>query len=364
MMESTEALNWWHVIAFFVTVMLMMYVAESNRSRFMTFIVGLGLILVNGLRHGYIDTRAYRNWFLGVDPSQVLSLDYLLNGTAKDRGFNVLIGAIRLFTDNSQTFLLIMGAITVGCLFFSIVKRTPEKTFAVFLFICTGCFLDTMNGLRQALASALLFALLPEMIFEKKFLKYVITVAVISTIHGSALIFIPLYSIVQSKPWSGATGLVILLSLGLVVGFGYGLGGVVAEALEGTSYGQDYGTMLTTANTSVNTARVFVAAVPVILSFLSRRSKNRDFSMYTVAFNMSLINLVTWIFATKVLYFYRLAMYFQPYMILLLCYELYYMENRNNRKSYKALAVVLFIVWHVISLSVMGNQFFVGYLKY
>lgn len=363
-MVSTDALSWWHVIVFFITVMFFSYLAEKSRSQFMTFTVGVGLILVNGLRHGYIDTRGYRLGFETLDPSTVLNFDFLINGTGKDKGFTVINAVIRQFTDNGQVFLLIMGAITVGCLFFSIVHRTPEMTLAVFLFICTGCYLDTMNGLRQALVSALLFALLPKLLIEKKFLKYLIVVLILSTVHASALLFIPLYFIADSKAWSKSTWVISISALVVFLFFNSGIGNVIVNLLEGTSYGNDYGEMLLTANTSVNVIRVVVAAVPLVLSYIYRYNEDKNFPMYNIAFNMSLINVLVWLFATKVLYFYRLAMYFQPYMILLLCYELYYLDREQDRRLYRVFAVLLFFSWQMYTLKVMGSQFFVGYLKY
>lgn len=363
-MISTSALSWWHVSVFFLVVMFFAYLAEKFNLKILVIIIGIILICVNGLRHGYVDTRAYRLGFESVDVSQVFNWNSFFDKSSKGTGFKLINILIRKFTDDGQVFLFIMGAITVGCLFFCLVKRAPEITFATFLFVCTGCYLDTMNGVRQALASALLFALLPKLIIDKKFVKYLIVVLLVSTIHSTALVFIPLYFVVLSEPWSKSTAVLSLVSVVAFLLLSLGFGGVILDLLEGTTYANDYGEMLLSANTSVNVTRVFVAAVPLVLSYFYRNDENKNFPLYNISFNMSLINFFVWLFATRVLYFYRLAMYFQPYMILLLCYEMYYISKMRDRQIYRIVAVVLFIIWHWFSLRAMGISFFVGYLKY
>ncbi len=358
-----EALSWWDVGIFFIGVMFAAYLADRGHSKIMTFVTGMILVCVCGLRHGYIDTRAYRVGFENLELSNVFSLDFLINGESKDRGFSFLSGIIRYFTDNGQVFLFIMALITVLALYYGLINRVPNMTYAVFLFICTGCYLDTMNGLRQALASSLLFLILPNLIIEKKFIKYVLVIAILSTVHASALVFIPLYFIAIQKPWTRITGLFSVCVLLIFAFFNTGIGDILVEFLDGTSYGQDYSEMLLAGNTSVNVVRVFVSLVPVLLSFFYRNDK-KNFPMYNIAFNFSLINAFTWIFATKVFYFYRLAMYFQPYMILLLCYEIFYLNKEPENKIFKVMSVLLFILWLIYSLHVMGDIFFVGYLKY
>ena len=303
-MDAISRLSWWHVIIFLIAIVIGMRFAKKTHSKVVASFVCLILICVSGLRHGYIDTRAYRNGFIGLNTSEVLNLNYLLNGDGKDRGFAFLLGVIKLFTDDSQVCLFVLAFITVGFLFWGIVKHVPHADLGVFLFIATGCYLDTMNGVRQALVVAVLFYYLPKFLEENKIMKYVMLVLLMSTIHGSAILFIPLYFVVTKKAWSNYTWGIICGSLIFYVFYNTGVGAGLVAILEGTSYGNDYGQMLLTGNTSVNVIRIMVAAVPVVMSYFTKRYKEKKSRFYNIAFNMSLINLMTWIFATKVLYFY------------------------------------------------------------
>ncbi len=356
-------LSWGQLIALWSFVLICMGLEKRTRTKAMEVVACFTLILFSGLRHGYIDTRAYRQGFLNLDVSQVFSSTFLYDADSKDKGFSVLSSIIKLFTDNAQVFLFIFALLTVGLLFFGLIKRTENKMMAVFLFIMTGCFLDTMNGMRQAFVQAVMFYFGTDLILNKKTLKYIVLVLLLSTVHASVLVFIPIYFVVSVKPWSKQT---IFLSFAVVViyvFFNTGFGQMIADLLEETSYGYDYGQMLISGNTSTNAIRVIVAGAPLILSWINRSNAPNDNKIYRIAFNMSVLNFFTWLFSTKVLYFYRLAVYFMPFMILLMCYEVALLRA-NNRKVVTFSIYALYLIWHVYSLSVTGDAFFVGYFKY
>ena len=58
-----------------------------------------------------------------------------------------------------------------------------------------------MNGMRQCLAAAILF-IFNDLIVKGKFKLYLGVVLIVSTIHASALIMIPVYFIVRQDAWS------------------------------------------------------------------------------------------------------------------------------------------------------------------
>ncbi len=355
------------IILFTIMIPLIMAFAKKSRSWAIAMAVCVLMICIAGLRHGYIDTRAYRHGFEDLDPSVIFSEEFFRDeeyDDYKDKGFAVLSALIKLITTDSQVFLFIMSAITVGFLFWGIVNNVSNIEMGIFLFVATGLYIDTMNGIRQCLVAAILFFFLPRFIKEKAFIKYAALVLLLSTIHMSAILFIPLYFLVSKPAWSNYTWLVIIVTLLCYVFFNSGVGQALVDILEGTVYGEDYSEMLLSGNTSVNVIRVGVAAAPILLSLYTRGGKYRGTPMYNIVFHMALINLLVWIFATKVLYFYRLSTYFTPYMILLLCYELNAIANPQERRFVTAASYILYFGFHIYSCYIMGDQLFVGYLKY
>lgn len=363
-MSGTESLSWWHIIIAFAIIMLGMWLAKASKSKSIAAVVCLIMVCISGLRHGYIDTRAYRYGFENLNISEILNWDFIFHSDSRDKGFSVLSAIIKIFSDDSQVFLFIFALFTVGFLFWGIITRVPGIVFGVFLFIATGTYIDTMNGLRQAFVSAVLFYFLPRFLEKKESVKYILFVLLLSTVHGSALVFIPIYFIATKDAWSKYTAIIIAVASFAYIFYNYGVGEFIARFLEDTSYGDDYGYMLLTGNTSVNVIRVFIAVVPLILTFFSGKYKEKGNLRYNICFNMTLINFMMWLFASKVLYFYRMAMYFAPYSIVFMCNEIDSIPDKHEKQIVKTAAIVCYLIYFVYSLYVMKNEFFVGYLKY
>lgn len=363
-MSQTASLSWWHIIIVFAFIMLGMWLAKILKSKPIAAAVCFIMICISGLRHGYIDTRAYRHGFENLNITEVLSRDFIFKSDSKDKGFSVLSAIIKIFTDNSQAFLFILALFTVGFLFLGIVKRVPQIDFGIFLFIATGTYIDTMNGLRQAFVSAVLFYFLPRFLEKKETAKYILLVLLMSTMHGSALVFIPIYLIASKDAWSNYTAVIIAIASFMYIFYNYGVGAFINDFLEDTSYGESYGNMLLTGNTSVNIIRVFIAVVPLILTFITGKYKEKGNRKYNIYFNMTLINFMMWLFSSKVLYFYRMAMYFAPYSIVFMCNEINSIPDKQEKRIVKIAAIVCYLIYFIYSLYVMKNEFFIGYLKY
>lgn len=363
------SLNMWHVVFFTTAVVLLTYSSKFVKQYKVILACSCFIMIaVSGLRHGYIDTRAYRQGFEALDITTAFQISNLFGGGNRAPGFQILSGVIRLFTDEGQVFLFIMALITVSLLFWGIVKNVPEAWLGVFLFIATGCYVDTMNGVRQYLVSAVLFYLTPKLIEKRQAVKYCAVVLIMSTVHYTALIFLPLYFVCQIRAWSRGTWYLIWAGLGIVLFFNLGVGEAIVFFLENLSSGylaDDYSQMILEASTSTNIIRPFVAMAPLFLAFLSRRMNTKVFSRYNIFFNMSIINAIIWLLSIRVLYFYRLCMYFTPFMIVQLCWEVKYFRGTvQSRKLLYAGTVVLYFAFFIYSMYTIGDSFFVGYFKY
>ena len=361
-----DRLTWAQVIMFWFAVVLGMSIAfdqNDNDTNLMDVLVCFGMICVAGLRHGYIDTRAYRNGFINLNTSEVFTFAFWADGTRKDKGFIFIQAIIKMFTNNSQHFLFIFSALTIGMLFWGIVKRVEDRRIGIYLFIMTGCFVDTMNGIRQYFASAFLFYFLPRLIKQRKLIQYVVLVLIASSFHGSALIFLPIYFIADRKPWSKSTLILAVVFLLAFIFFNSGVGQFITNVLEVTHYADDFGDMLIEGNTSTNWLRVPIAFAPLALSFINKDVEKEN-PYYNIVFNMAVMNAACWLFSQRVLYFYRLAYYFSPYMILLLCYEFDKAYERRGDNQIQYIALFLYTVLHIFSTRVMEYLLFVGYLRY
>ena len=145
------------------------------------------------------DTRVYTGLFKIIVKNNIL--DFLkTTDFENDWGFYAFMTILKqIFKVNEQGLFFFCSSITIGCLFFGYYKLHINRTdLLLFLFVVLGHYVTSMNGVRQWLVSSLLFLTVP-LIKNKRFLLYAIIVLIMSTMHKSALVFIPLYFVVTSS---------------------------------------------------------------------------------------------------------------------------------------------------------------------
>lgn len=289
---------WW--ITLFSTYFLCLFARMSGKYKYVkgervfranALFAGMAcavLIFVSGFRQGIGDTGTYRQIFDKL-PSSFIG--FLKHPTIKaDRGFYAVATFIKQFiSKDSQIILLCMAIITIGLIFITYYKNTDMIEMAVFLFITSGCYLVTMNGVRQYLASAILFFCFP-MIHKKQWKFYIPIVLLCSTIHQSALIFLILYFVVDKPAWGNMTKWILFAGIFLFVSYPI-TGPMLANILGETQYG-NYKEALMSTGAGANMIRVLVMAVPVVLSYLGKDFLRGKEKYYNIVVNFSVINLI------------------------------------------------------------------------
>ena len=157
--------------------------------------------MVSAFRNGVGDTGTYRGLFDAAPSSikeffQVIPLE-------DEWGFTLYYTLIKEFiSDKSQWFIIISAVVTLVSIFIVFYRYSEYIELAIFYFITMGCYLVTMNGIRQYLVSAILFLAFP-WIIKKKWYLYIPLVLILSTCHVSALIFLIIYFVGNKKAWGG-----------------------------------------------------------------------------------------------------------------------------------------------------------------
>lgn len=330
----------------------------------LSFVACSVLVLVAGLRNNVGDTEAYIMGYQGIPSSfQEAWRSEIVEGTAKDKGFIFLSILIKSFLSaNPQMLLFMFSLLTITMIFIGYFRTTELLDLAVFLFITTGCYLVTMNGIRQYFASALLFLAFP-WIYKRKWYLYLPLVALASTVHGSALVFIPLYFMVNCEAWGKVTK--FILFCGVVLYLTYPVSGpIIADLLQESQYGE-YGDLLTTEGAGSNMIRVLVMGIPVALSFFGRDMMEGKEKYYNIIVNMSLVNFIAILLATRFWIYARFNMYFTLYMILLLIWCIKYLFDERNRKIVYIVCLGLygFYYWYETVIS-LGQKYGSDYINF
>lgn len=161
---------WWITLASVLSIMsgsrdewqrqyIQMDIISKKYNKFFSFMSVAILVLVAGLRSGIGDTPTYIQGYKTDAPSTIAGSIKLLFSGKKDAGFYFYQGILKSIVNNPNVFIFVTSLITIVLIFITYYKYSQLLELSVFLFITTGCYLVTMNGIRQYLASAILFFL-------------------------------------------------------------------------------------------------------------------------------------------------------------------------------------------------------------
>ena len=169
-------------------------IKNNHSERLWLFCVAVILILVSGLRYGVGADYFVYYGALERYPTQIIDLIKDLD----EPGFPLLVSILRLFTNDGAVFVFITAMFTIGSVLLITYKYTNTYIFASMLFIFTGIWHGSFNGVRQYFAAAII-CLAHRFILEKKILKYMICVFIAFLIHSSAIIMVIPYFILRNK---------------------------------------------------------------------------------------------------------------------------------------------------------------------
>lgn len=218
---------------------------------------------------------------------------------SSDPGIKILYKAGSYILDLPFTMFIIAAAIFCVLYVTSIHKYTDNFILAVFLFFGTGTFLDSMNGIRQAIAMAIIFYGF-RYIKNKQFWKYLFTIVIASLFHSTAILMLILYFLFNMKFSPNNVFLLIFASIVLAFSTEYLFD--IAEFITGKEIFFEYSYF----TDSVNLFRVAVAIVPCFLvAFISPEARKQD----AIYCNMLIFNAALLIATYNSTYLARIAMY-------------------------------------------------------
>lgn len=327
----------------------------------LSLMVITALILVAGLRNGIGDTGAYKHFYdiVGKEPSMSIAVE-----NAKDSyesGFTALFWILNQISHDPQLMIFVCAFITNLLNLWTM--RIYSKIFEleIYMYITSGFYLVTMNGIRQCLAAAVIFAA-TKYIVDGKFIKYTLVILLMSTIHSSTLVMIPVYFIVRCEAWSKTIiKIIIVASIALI--FSQPLIDTFFEASEGTKYEAYENTMETEG--WANPIRTAIAAVPVVLSYIYRDKIKKNWKESDIFVNMTLLSLIISIFSMINWVFNRFNIYFQIYSFILLPYIVVNCFEKKDRKLiYAGFLACYFLFYYYDHVMAMGINYTSDFIKF
>lgn len=311
------------------------------------FIVGVVIFAyVTGQRFAYGDTYAYMKSFSEstVTVSEVLS-DFKLG---EEQLFLLIKAFVKQYISTEpRVFIEIVSFITIVPILYFYFNYTGDLKFAFLLFVLSGCWEHSMNGLRQYLACAIMLMAL-SLLYKRKWYLYIPIVILAAQIHTSAYIFIVVYFIANKPAWGKFTKIMLVIGLFLLVT--YPVTGSFMNNLfvESTDYGSKYN--IAEFSNNINMFRLAVMSVPVVVSFINRKNMIGKYKYYDIVFNMSLLCAMCTLIGLFSVVYARLNLYFEVFNVILLVWNIDDMIKQERYKWIKYACIVCFAAYFIYQM--------------
>ena len=312
-------------------------------NRYLIFLAMGSLILVSGLRINIGDTYYYRHSFELND----FTWDFIVND--KDIGFGVLQMLLKMISGDAQILILTTALLTNGLIVITLYKYSRMIELSLFVYITSGLFLVSMNGIRQFLAAAIIFVA-TKFILDGSWKKFIIVILFASTFHQSALIFIPMYFLIRRKAWTRTTFALLVLAIFIVFAYNQ-FSSLLFSALGDTQYShyEDF------SEGGANLLRVVVNAAPLFIAYLGREKLRSMFPNSDYIVNLCILNLIFMVIASQNWIFARFTIYFGLYNLILISWIVKLVKDKDQKLLYYGILIfylIYFYYEHVIALAI------------
>lgn len=311
----------------------------------------ISFVLVSGLRNNIGDTPFYVHTYKIND----FTWDFIKS--QDDLGFGILQMILKRYSDDPQILIFTTALITNVLIIIGLYKYSRLLELSIYIYITGGLFLVTMNGIRQCLATAILFTGTKYLI-EGNWFRYILVVIFASLFHQSALILIPIYFLVRYKAWTMATLILLLGSAIIVLGFNQ-FSTLLFSAIEDSQYG-----VYSQFNEGgANSIRVIVFAIPLVIAFLGREKLREIYPESDVIVNMAIIGLTFMIISMGNWIFARFNIYFELYQIILISWIVKVFREKDQRLVYFVIILCYFAYYFydsVLNLNIVYRSNYLG----
>lgn len=298
------------------------------------------------------DTYAYEQMFKSL-PNTWAELMMYIPTVKKDKGFSILSGIIKiLFGESTLVFFLILALIQGMALIYVYRKYSMNYCLSMFLFIVSTDYVSWMyNGIRQFTAVTIIFAATPLML-KKRWIPLIGIILLASTIHGSALLMLPIVFIAQGRAWNKKT---IILIIGCVLAFNFAeqFTDILDMLLSDTQYTNVVSDWQISNDDGTNLIRVLVYSVPTILSFIGRKwITHENNPLINLSANMSIAASALYLVSagTSGIFLGRLPIYTSLYGYILLPYLLDKIFTKESAKIMNIMMIGAYLVFYYFQM--------------
>ncbi len=316
----------------------------------------LPYIVWAGFRTEWGDTGVYRFEFMN-SPVGFGAIPGILAGEGKDKGFYAFVAVLKMIIGNQDKLFFLFFAVVQGlCMALTFRRYCRDYWMCMFLFVASTDYMSWMfNGMRQFIATTIMFAGFG-LALKKKYVPLICLILLASTIHGSALMMIPVMFIVQGKAWNGKT-LLALAATAVVVVFVDQFTPILNNLLQDTQYD----TMMTNEywnqDDGTNILRVLIYSVPALLSLWGLKYvRSANDPVINICVNCSIVTMALYLIAavSSGIYIGRLPIYTTLQGYIALPWLIDHIFEKRSADLVRVLTIVLYVLFFYLQMNSWG----------
>ena len=309
-----------------------------------------------GMRSNVNDTYAYRESFINLQPSWD-SIRDLIFGIGKDKCFSVLAMLFKMYISKDYHMWFLFIASIESLLIINVLRRETVSFYDCCLTLfATGLYFNYFTMMRQWIAVSIVFWA-SRFIKQRKFIIFLLVCLFAAQFHNSAYFMIPAYFIVTGRAF-GKKQIALSVFFLFAILFLQPLLDVVDSLAGDSTYNYVISTMQT--NTGSSWVRIPIAAAPLVLVYIYRKSIRTDYCMINIALNMSLLNVLLLALAsvTSGIFVGRMSNYTQMYSLILFPYLLNITVKDDNKSLIKIIFYSLYFILYFVQMKLQGSFYY------
>lgn len=304
-----------------------------------------------------VDTKHYCHvfrQFAGVPLSEVFSAP-IYGSSANtwefdfEPGFRLINKLLTYLSDNGQTITIATAILIFFPLYLFVDRDSPNRWLSIWLFVTLGIFQTEMNVSRNAISIFLCCLALP-LIEQRRWFLYVIVVLLASTIHQTALLFLPVYLLVRFVRINPRR-MFVIIAVALLLGLNFP---AIGRALQGFVPARYTKYLISSKVKLVSIAVGVFDVLVVLLTLLLMKREERSELMEHDPIG-------SWIFLLHVGFFAlsvgfaagaRAAALFAPYLIVLIPQYLERIKDPRRKRAAVVLVAALCFAQYVARMKI------------
>lgn len=315
-------------------------------------------IFWTGYRTSGADTYAYALSF-NETPASISQIPAVLFSGGKDPGFTALIMFVKACGISAyRDFFLLIAAFQVVCMVYTFRRYSPNFWMSIFLFVASTDYISWMqNGMRQFTAVCMTFAAF-RLTTQRRYGLFVLVVLLASTIHGSALLMLPLAFLMDGRALNRKIMLTILFTV-LCIPYIDRIIPIIERIMTDTQYSDVMTNEIWSNDDGTNIIRVIVYSIPALVCIFGRRYVvGSDDPAVNQCINASVMTMVLYLFSmvTSGIYVGRLPIYTTLHGYIILPWIIDRIFEKSSARLIKLLAIVCYLAFFYYQMHIAWNM--------